>query len=136
MQPAASGQNRGVDRFMHAAAVPVVRPVRKQPDHVIGGEARSIRPTIVPFQKVSRVFVVPHKPFDHGQACPIQDLVRVEHQNPPAARARKGAIAGSCKIDDREIERDHRRAETGRDQWRGVRRTSVHHDQLTGEIPH
>ena len=39
-QAAARGKNRGVDGFMHAAAVPIVRPVGKEPDDVIRGVAR------------------------------------------------------------------------------------------------
>lgn len=90
----------------------------------------------MPLQEVSSVFVESDEPFDCGHTRPIQSLVRVEHQDPPATGARDGAIAGGRKIDDPEIERDHLRPIAGRDSWRSIGRTGVDENQLAGQISH
>ena len=129
MQPPASGQNRGVDGFMNAAAIPVVRPVGKEPDHVIrGGAVQNPTSDCAAPGNIPR-FRPARRAFDHGRAGRVQRLIRVEHQDPPAAGARDGVIAGGREIDDREIERDHLRPVAGRDVRRRIRRTGVDDDE-------
>ncbi len=66
-----------------------------------------IRRVIVPLQEISRVFAASDELFDLGRAGTLQDLVRVQHQDPPATRVLDGAIASGREIDYCEIERDH-----------------------------
>jgi len=80
---------------------------------------------VVTLQDISRVFVDSYELFECGRARPIQGLIGVEHQYPPATRACDGAIAGGREIDDGEIERDHFRPVAGCDARRSIRRTGV-----------
>ena len=67
MQAPTSAKNRGVDDFVDAAAVSIVRPVRKQPDHMVLHRTFRIRGVIMALQEISGVFSLSDQLFDFGR---------------------------------------------------------------------
>jgi len=129
-QPSTTGKNRFVDGFMHAPSVTVMGTVGKEPHSIICCR-NGVRPVIVPFQEVTRVFIARDQRFDLRRAGGSQRLIGVENQDPWLGRLRETVIACDRKINNREIERGDLRPKVSRDARRRVSLSRIDHDQFS-----